>query len=91
LVYNNTGIENLVKSSVSVYPNPAKDFLQLDFIQPVKAQLSLQNLLGETLKTANINASKMQLDVSELAEGLYLINILEETGKSQVIKIYVQH
>jgi hypothetical protein len=91
LVYNHTGIENLVNSSVSVYPNPAKDVLQLDFIQPVKAQLSLQNLLGETLKTANIDASKMQLDVSELAEGIYIINILEDTGKSQVIKIYVQH
>jgi hypothetical protein len=33
----------------------------------------------------------MQLDVSELAEGIYIINILEETGKAQVIKIYVQH
>lgn len=91
LIYNNTGIENIVKQNLSVYPNPAKDILQLDFAKPTKGQISLQNLLGETLKIANIDASKMQLDVSELAEGLYLINVLEESGKTQVIKIYVQH
>lgn len=91
LVYNNAGIENLVKSSLSVYPNPAKDILQLDFMRAVKGQLSLQNLLGETLKTANIDATKMQLDVLEIPDGLYIINILEETGKSESVKIYVQH
>lgn len=91
LVYNNAGIENLVKSSLSVYPNPAKDVLQLDFMRAVKGQLSLQNLLGETLKTANIDATKMQLDVSEISDGIYMLNILEETGKSQNVKIYVQH
>ena len=91
LVYNNTGIENIIKSNLSIYPNPAKDILRLDFAEKTKGHIRLQNLLGETLKIANIDATKMLMDVSEIAEGLYIINILEETGKSQSFKIYVQH
>ena len=70
--------------ALTVYPNPTKGVL---FVETHgRASLSNQvyritNLMGQTLMTGNITAETMQIDVSNLPEGMYFISIGGETRK----------
>jgi len=69
---------------LTVYPNPTNGVL---FVETHgRASLSDQvyritNLMGQTLMTGSITAETMQIDVSNLPEGMYFISIGGETRK----------
>jgi hypothetical protein len=70
--------------ALTVYPNPTNGVL---FVETHgRASLSDQvyritNLMGQTLKIGSITAETMQIDVSNLPEGMYFINVGETTRK----------
>ena len=70
--------------TLTVYPNPTNGVL---FVETHgRASLPNQiyritNLMGQTLMTGNITAETMQIDVSNLPEGMYFISIEDETQK----------
>lgn len=66
---NTTAIEEVVGSTVLVYPNPTQDVLM---IQGIEAQaLRVYDLKGHLLKTGY----GTQLNVSDLADGTYLLQV----------------
>jgi len=72
----------------SIYPNPIKDFMSLNFSNYNNTKLSVEvfNMLGQKVKFfENINSSE-NLDLSELITGIYLLKI-NYNGASQNIKI----
>jgi hypothetical protein len=81
-----TGIEPIIvdAANVSLFPNPTSQQLTIDYNQAVK-QLSIVNLLGQSLKTLEINASgRLDVDVSELPNGVYFLKINEQEMKKFV-------
>lgn len=71
------GIEEKPSLSFSIYPNPAKDFITINGLResnntPV---VYLTDNLGKPVKTLNIDQNQMQLDVSGLTNGLYMLTI----------------
>ena len=70
--------------ALTVYPNPTNGVL---FVETHgRASLSDQvyritNLMGQTLKIGSITAETMQIDVSNLPEGMYFITVGETTRK----------
>jgi hypothetical protein len=74
-----TGIPDPVGAAkIGLFPNPTSQQLTIDYNQAVK-QLSIVNLLGQSLKTLEINASgRMDVDVSELPQGVYFLRINEK-------------
>jgi hypothetical protein len=69
---------------VSLYPNPTTQQLTIDYNEAVK-QLSIVNLLGQSLKTLEINASgRLDVNVSELPNGVYFLKINEKEMKKFV-------
>jgi hypothetical protein len=78
------------KISINAYPNPAttKVFIQHDLKNQVsKARLFVSNIMGTTVKSIPINSTsdKTQIDVSDLAPGIYFYSI-EINGRISATK-----
>lgn len=66
--------QNAESSNVSIYPNPAYNELILAANTPI-TDIAIADLLGQTLYTRKYNTNKVQVDVSDLSPGIYLIKI----------------
>lgn len=65
---------------ISAYPNPASHFVTIETDDYKKKELIIYNLLGKNVLQTSFTKD-IQTDISELDEGIYLVNILVE-GKS---------
>lgn len=61
--------------SVKIYPNPATDYVMVDFGAENANKLEIVNLLGEILFSESVSMNSVNLDVSEFNPGCYFINI----------------
>lgn len=77
----NTSFDPL--QEVSLYPNPSSEYFSLSI--PAK-QVSLFTLTGQLIRTFNQNTEGNTYNVSDLANGLYLVKITDEMGRTKRIK-----
>lgn len=74
-----SGVESFdISNNLSLYPNPADEYFTLTNNSNIDMNgygYSIVNMNGQTVKTGIINADNMNFDVSELASGLYVLNI----------------
>ena len=83
------GIDEISKKDdVKIYPNPASNVLTIECTVQ-GAELKMMDVLGNEIKKEKFN-NKTQIDVSDLKQGVYFLNI---TGLKGFIikKIIVQH
>ncbi len=84
--------------TVTVSPNPVQDMAMITLYshRSTTALISLSNLMGkEVVRGSNIalvanSPHTHLLDVSNLAKGMYLYNIIDETGNTQSGKLLVR-
>lgn len=57
-------------STLSYYPNPVSDLLNLSYSQDI-VSIKLFNMFGQQLLTKEINASIAQIDMSNYTNGTY--------------------
>lgn len=75
---------NEMKSTTSIYPNPANDilFVETEHAPSLPDQsYRITNLMGQTLLSGNITAENQQIDIEELPAGMYFITFAGETRK----------
>ncbi|OJU76510.1 MAG: hypothetical protein BGO09_16450 [Bacteroidetes bacterium 47-18] len=76
------GIEDLDRNSqVGLYPNPAKDMITISCKNTAEKirQISLLDISGRELRTLeDIHASETSMDVSQLTDGMYLIQVVTD-------------
>ena len=71
----NVGIENASGlSDVKIYPNPATDIVTLVLPNAENTSVSLVDITGKIVHTGVYN-TKVQLNVSNLSEGVYIVKI----------------
>ncbi len=72
---------------VSIYPNPAKDFVQINIEDAITNKLSLQvyDMLGKLIESQTITEQTTQLNIKNLEKGVYILKIGNST-KRFVIK-----
>jgi hypothetical protein len=70
---------------ISVYPNPAKEKVTIDGIEV--AEVQVYNAVGQLVKTVQ---GSNEINVSGLAEGVYLLRITDAEKKVYTNKITVQ-
>ncbi|MBT8324816.1 MAG: T9SS-dependent M36 family metallopeptidase, partial [Winogradskyella sp.] len=78
-------IDDVERSRVNIYPNPAKSKLNIETISTFgDITVSIVDLNGRTILTKTFNAlgNKLILDISGLEKGLYLLEIKGETFTS---------
>lgn len=78
-----TGIDISSKLVNSVYPNPANEFVVFEFIEQASS-IEITDLSGKILirKSIESGARQVQVNVSELDNGMYMFRVFDKT-KSQ--------
>jgi hypothetical protein len=83
-----TGFNSVKKylQKISVYPNPARDRLNIEISEPNFQidELSVNNSLGQTLLHIKKPSSVCDIDIHFLAEGFYYVNIKSRLNESVV-------
>lgn len=67
------------KLTVSVYPNPAVDVLNLSFNSQVQ-HVTIYSVSGQVISTVAVNALTAKVDVSALAPGVYFYEAVTSEG-----------
>jgi len=72
-----TGVNKILAGSadLSVYPNPASASLTVLSANQTINEVTITNLVGQTIYSQNYNAPHVQVDVSHLPPGLYFVKV----------------
>lgn len=78
--------EFALDNEIYVYPNPAKDFIQINANKTINSSFTLTNFLGKEILKGNFKSDKNKLDISSFPNGIYYLKI-DEYGKTvKIIK-----
>ncbi len=84
-----TDVAELEQPKIFVAPNPATDLICVSGLE--QGELELFNLDGRRIISQSVSQSvNSQLDVSALAEGLYILSITTNDGVRSTTKVMVQ-
>lgn len=81
-----SAIAGITKSDMTVFPCPAQDILFIHNSKPL-SMISVFDLTGRKMISRNIKSDKVQLNISFLNSGTYVIKAVEKTGNVHVSKI----
>lgn len=84
-----TGINENVLEGLSVYPNPANTSFNIELNNNTVTSFELKDITGRLLVAEQPFYNKAEVNISELANGVYFINIKSQ-GNSQTLKIVKQ-
>jgi len=62
------------KTSLSIFPNPVNDMLNLSYNEMISSVV-VYNLLGQSVLSEEFNTAKAQVDMSSLAAGNYIVKV----------------
>lgn len=69
------GVPNITQNkSLYIFPNPATSFITITSAESITG-ITISNLLGQTLINQNNNSKQVQVDVTDLQAGVYLVKI----------------
>ena len=89
LFYNDgtTAISSVIsENGISCYPNPIANKLTVSAKTEI-SQMTVRNLLGQSVKTATVNGFEKVIDLSDLASGNYLLTLKLANGQFSTQKI----
>ncbi|MFC4686782.1 T9SS-dependent choice-of-anchor J family protein [Epilithonimonas pallida] len=75
-------VSDINKAAISVYPNPFKDVLKISDIKDIKS-ISVNDISGRQVKSL---APSSEINLSNLKEGLYIVNLQMEDGSVKSFK-----
>ncbi|HWB62559.1 MAG TPA: alpha/beta fold hydrolase [Chitinophagales bacterium] len=87
-----SGIQNAVLSNFRIYPNPAKQMVNIMNTDPSDAikETTVYDMSGRVIKTYAIRQdNNIQLYFDGAADGIYFIRLRSETGKEAISKITI--
>ncbi|MFI0490798.1 LamG-like jellyroll fold domain-containing protein [Flavobacterium sp.] len=82
------GLDNFDITNLQWYPNPTTGKLNINYSKTID-EVSVINLLGQTLFTNKPKATEVQIDLSKLPTSSYFIKVVSD-GKSKTIKVIKQ-
>jgi hypothetical protein len=83
-------------NSISIYPNPANDYVNVNIISPVStnAIISISNILGQQVYSESINVkagnTNIHIDVNNLPAGMYMFSLLADGNLLKTQKIIIE-
>ncbi|MGY6562055.1 MAG: T9SS type A sorting domain-containing protein, partial [Luteibaculaceae bacterium] len=87
-----TGIKNLANSiAITIFPNPASNQVNISYTGSLaeRVALTIFDLSGKAVGSAVINQNQQVVDISGLAQGIYLFRI-ETPTTSQTKRVAVK-
>ncbi len=82
----NRSKEVMIKRKITLFPNPTRNSFSLKEQNEETSQVVIINLLGQELKRFDAKF-ETSFDISTLAKGNYLVQILDQKGRTQATKL----
>ena len=86
-----TGINEIIDNyNVSIYPNPANDYLIINTATNENLKIEIYTIKGQSVMSTEYsnNASEMRVDISQLRAGMYFIRIAND--QNNITKKFVK-
>lgn len=74
-----SGIKENNEQSFSIYPNPVSANLNISNIEGID-QVTISNILGETIMTQKVNGNTSSLNVAKLQSGIYFVTFIKDNS-----------
>ena len=74
-----TGIDNYADNSLTIWPNPARDYVRLTYPTPIQ-YMEIRNAAGQIVFSENSNNQELTIQTSQLPAGIYLMTVHTESG-----------
>ena len=79
-----SSVTNLDGNNFNLYPNPASQFLTIEFNEAIDFDISVYNISGQKIMTQNSTDVMQRIDLHDFAEGIYLLEIVSKDTKNSV-------
>jgi hypothetical protein len=79
------GNDSFDSKSLSFYPNPTSDILNISYSNTI-TKVRVTNSIGQEIMVKNPNQNELQIDLSNVAAGVYLLEVTADTV-SKIIKV----
>ena len=76
-----TSIQSVEQIVFNVYPNPASDYLYIDFESEGNYQVEIFNSSAQSILQTQIESKENQFDISSFSAGIYYLKIGDSTGR----------
>lgn len=83
-----TKVSEISGNEVKLYPNPAKDFVQIHSLESIKS-VEIYNTSGSLVLQENKNANSVIIETAHLSKGAYMI-LIETENNTQREKLIIQ-
>lgn len=80
-------IDETVVNSYKIFPNPVNDVLTISGED--MRQITIFNAVGQLVKTIECNENTVVVDVDDLQNGMYVVNVISNNGTMTTSKISV--
>jgi len=78
-LYNGaTNINKINNNNISIFPNPSKNYIQIQANSLDIEKYSIIDINGKTIKQINYTNNNNIIDISNLPNGVYILNIVTE-------------
>jgi serine/threonine-protein kinase len=81
-------LNDITTSSISVFPNPAKDALNITLSDVVNGTLSISDIQGSLVLTQLVSGKQVQLSTVSLQNGIYVLNVVSDNA-SYVTRVVI--
>jgi len=85
----NSPVSDIEQEEISILPNPASDLIELSTEKNI-SDISVYSIAGEQVINRSFSTNNVSLDVSGLANGMYLVHAKLEDGNI-IINKFVKH
>jgi PKD repeat protein len=87
-----TGIEKLTNEQISIYPNPASDFVTISIDNAIESiTIKMIDILGKEIFSKSSQKSTIQINLNTIVDGVYSLKITDSKGNDFTKLIVVSH
>ena len=83
-----SGIKDIKKNSIRLYPNPANDILNISIERASK--LEIINASGQVVESTYLKDSNTSINVSQLKSGIYFVKVIDNAGNVGTQKLIIE-
>lgn len=80
-------IDDIQQQGFSLYPNPSQGRLQIDHQEGIRSVVIFNALGQQVLSENGNNERRMDLNIDNLSQGIFLVRVTSESGISQTKKL----
>ena len=80
LVTKANNVSEITENNISIYPNPARDFVRLTSQGSQLTAVKVYNCLGMMVEEIEVSANEADINISDYNTGIYFFDVMTESG-----------